>query len=135
MGVFENAFKRELGKNTAKTASNLLFGDKWSTPYRRKDAARENDRNLLLQSNPNFIREQLELTYKLIGIIKPKVILFFTSLCKDLIYGADRWVNPRSNRDGVYTLNGTNIPVIFCEDITTLDTVEQRNLIRQIKTL
>lgn len=41
MGVFENAFKRELGKNTAKTASNLLFGDKWSTPYRRTDAARE----------------------------------------------------------------------------------------------
>lgn len=41
MGVFENAFKRELGKNTAKTASNLLFGDKWSTPYRRTDGRAE----------------------------------------------------------------------------------------------
>lgn len=113
------------------------FADQCGLPYTQINLlyARENDRNLLLQSNPNFIREQLELTYKLIGIIKPKVILFFTSLCKDLIYGADRWVNPRSNKDGVYTLNGTNIPVIFCEDITTLDTVEQRNLIRQIKTL
>lgn len=41
MGVFGNAFKRELGKNTAKTASNIIFGDRWSTPYRRTDTARE----------------------------------------------------------------------------------------------
>lgn len=41
MGVFDNAFKRELGKNTAKTVSNMVFGDKWSTPYRRTDARAE----------------------------------------------------------------------------------------------
>lgn len=113
------------------------FADQCGLPYTQINLlyARENDRGLLLQSNPDFIREQLELTYKLIGMIKPKVILFFTSMCKDLIYGADRWVNPRSNRDGVYTLNGTNIPVIFCEDITTLDNIEQQKLVRQIKFL
>lgn len=41
MGVIGNAFRRELGKNAAKTASNILFGDKWSTPYRRTNEARE----------------------------------------------------------------------------------------------
>lgn len=33
--IFGNSFKRELGKNTAKTVSNWIFGDSWSTPYRR----------------------------------------------------------------------------------------------------
>lgn len=41
MGIIGNAFKREIGKNTGKTVSNIIFGDKWSTPYRRADAARE----------------------------------------------------------------------------------------------
>lgn len=35
MGKFENAFKREMGKNTGKVLSNFLFGDKHSTPYRK----------------------------------------------------------------------------------------------------
>jgi hypothetical protein len=34
MGNFGNSFSRELGKNTGKVASNLIFGDKWSTPKR-----------------------------------------------------------------------------------------------------
>jgi len=41
MGIIGNAFKREIGKNTGKTVSNIILGDKWSTPYRRADAARE----------------------------------------------------------------------------------------------
>lgn len=35
MSIFGNSFKRELGKNTAKRVSNAIFGDKWSTPYKR----------------------------------------------------------------------------------------------------
>ena len=32
--MFKKSFFRELGKNTGKWASNKLFGDNWSTPYR-----------------------------------------------------------------------------------------------------
>ena len=35
MGTFENSLKRELGKNTGKFISNIIFGDRHSTPYRR----------------------------------------------------------------------------------------------------
>ena len=34
MGTSRNSFKRELGKNTGKFVSNIIFGDKHSTPYR-----------------------------------------------------------------------------------------------------
>lgn len=37
MGKLGNAFQREIGRNTGKFVSNLLFGDKHSTPYRRVD--------------------------------------------------------------------------------------------------
>ena len=40
MGIIENSFKRELGKNTAKVVSNLLFGDRHSTPSRRVESTR-----------------------------------------------------------------------------------------------
>ncbi len=33
-GIFGKSFKREVGKNTGKLVSNVLFGDKWSTPHR-----------------------------------------------------------------------------------------------------
>ena len=32
--MFKKSLFRELGKNTGKWASNKLFGDNWSTPYR-----------------------------------------------------------------------------------------------------
>ena len=35
MGIIDNSFKRELGKNAGKMVSNMLFGDSHSTPYRR----------------------------------------------------------------------------------------------------
>lgn len=35
MGSFFKAFWGEMGRNTAKRVSNSIFGDKWSTPYRR----------------------------------------------------------------------------------------------------
>lgn len=40
MGRIGDSFKREIGKNTGKFVSNLVFGDKHSTPYRRVDAER-----------------------------------------------------------------------------------------------
>jgi len=61
MGVFDNAFKRELGKNTAKTVSNIVFGDKWSTPYRRTDAAREKRAEAAMEhAEAQKIRQQAE---------------------------------------------------------------------------
>jgi len=35
MGIITKAFERELGKNAGKVLSNMVFGDKHSTPYRR----------------------------------------------------------------------------------------------------
>ena len=35
MSLFEKSFERELGKNTGKWVSNVVFGDRHSTPYRR----------------------------------------------------------------------------------------------------
>ena len=89
---------------------------------------RENDRDALMKVNPDFIREQLELTYDTIVELKPKAILFFTGYCKNLIFGKGRWVNPDTFDDGHYILNGTDIPVIFCEDITTMSGSSLDNL-------
>ncbi len=36
--MFKKSLYRELGKNTGKWASNKLFGDNWSTPYRFSNA-------------------------------------------------------------------------------------------------
>lgn len=41
MSDFGRAFRREFGKNTGKFISNVVFGDKHSTPYRRVDSARQ----------------------------------------------------------------------------------------------
>lgn len=89
---------------------------------------RENDRDVLMKVNPDFIREQLELTYDTIALLKPKAILFFTDYCKNLILGKGRWVNPETFNNGHYILNGTDIPVIFCEDITTMSGCSLDNL-------
>ena len=89
---------------------------------------RENDRDALMKVNPDFIREQLELTYDTITLLKPKAILFFTDYCKNLIFGKGRWVNPETFKNGHYILNGTDIPVIFCEDITTMSGSSLDNL-------
>jgi hypothetical protein len=95
--------------------------------------ARENDREKLLNCDHNFIREQLELTYETIQIIKPMAILFFGDYCKDLIYGAERWVDPKTEKNSAYHLNGVNIPVFFTNDVTTLTTSEHVDLIEKIK--
>lgn len=95
--------------------------------------ARENDRNKLLKADSNFIREQLELTYDTIVKLQPKAILFFTTYCKNLIFGADRWVNPDVVKNGAYILNGTNIPVFFCEDVTTLTPANRSGMIELVK--
>lgn len=94
--------------------------------------ARENDRNLLLNVNHNFIREQLELTYETILLIKPIAILFFSDYSKDLIYGKDRWVNPILSTLDCHVLNGTNIPVFFTDDITILEQQESQLLLNSI---
>lgn len=89
---------------------------------------RENDRDALMKVNQDFIREQLELTYDTIALLKPKAILFFTGYCKNLIFGKGRWINPETFNNGHYILNGTDIPVIFCEDITTMSGSSLDNL-------
>lgn len=95
--------------------------------------AREDNRDLLLDSDHNFIREQLELTYETILKIKPVAIFFFSDYCKNLIFGADRWVNPNSESNGSYILNGTNFPVFFTNDITSMTAIEQIELIRNVE--
>ena len=94
---------------------------------------RENDRDALMKVNPDFIREQLELTYDTIALLKPKAILFFTDYCKNLIFGKGRWVNPETFNNGHYILNGTDIPVIFCEDITTMSGRSIDNLVDVVR--
>ena len=111
-----------------------IFAEKAGKPYSHINLlyARENDRDLLLNCDHNFIREQLELTYETIKKINPVAIVFFTDYCKDLIYGADRWVNPASKLRESYILNGTNIPVFFTDDITTMDNNTQFSLVHKI---
>ncbi len=96
---------------------------------------RENDRDKMLKSDENFIREQLELTYETIRKINPLVIVFFTDYCRYLIFGADRWIDPVTEIDNHYIIRGTNIPVFFSDDITILDTVERGELINKIRKL
>ena len=97
--------------------------------------ARENNRDTLLKCNSDFIREQLELTYDTIIKINPIVILFFSDYCRNMIYGADRWVDPSSEKDGYYILRGTSIPIFFTDDITAIDDASRMSLIRKIKTI
>lgn len=111
-------FASQIGK--AYTQINLLY-------------ARENDRNLLLKCDHNFIREQLELTYDTILKIEPIAIVFFSDYCKEMIFGADRWINPNTEKNGSYILNGTDYKVFFTTDITLLNEVDKRNLIQIIK--
>ena len=115
-------FAAELGKTY--THINLLY-------------ARENDRNKLLETNPDFIREQLELTYETIVKINPKAVVFFTDFCKKLIFGPGRWTDQSSfnPRSGSFILNGTNIPIFFSEDVTTLDADSVDSLIYRMKEL
>lgn len=93
--------------------------------------ARENDRDLLVHCDHNFIREQLELTYDTILKINPVAIIFFTDYCKDLIFA--HWVDSNNSRAGSYILNGTHYPVFFTADITLLDETEKRSLIQKIQ--
>ena len=109
------------------------FAEKAGFPYSHINLlyARENDRDLLLCQDHNFIREQLELTYDTILNINPKTIIFFTVYCKDLIFA--HWVNPATEKSGSYILNGTNIPAFFTEDITTMDETTQFAFVQKIK--
>lgn len=93
---------------------------------------RENDRNAVMKLDGNFIREQLELSYNTIIKLQPKAIIFFTTFCKDLIFGKGRWVDQDSLSSGHYILNGTNIPVFFTEDITILKEEDLEELIENL---
>ena len=46
MGIFTRFLTRELGKNTGKVVSNLIYGDSWSTPHKliRNQNKKETDR-------------------------------------------------------------------------------------------
>lgn len=95
--------------------------------------ARENNREILLSLNSDFIREQLELSYETIIKIAPVAIVFFSDYCKDMIFGADRWVNPKTETNDHYILRGTNIPIFFSDDITVMDGSSRNSLLKKIK--
>lgn len=95
--------------------------------------ARENNREILLSLNHDFIREQLELSYETITKIAPVAIVFFSDYCKNLIFGADRWVDPKTETNGHYLLRGTNIPIFFSDDITVMDQSSRNSLLKKIK--
>lgn len=97
--------------------------------------ARENNRDLLLSCNNDFIREQLELTYDTIVKVNPLAIIFFSDYCREMIFGADRWVDPKTEKDGHFILRGTNIPIYFSDDITAIDDAQRMALLRKIKTV
>lgn len=86
-----------------------------------------------MQTNSDFIREQLELTYETIVKIQPVAIFFFGTITRDLIFGADRWVNPDTEKDGHFILNGTNIPVFFTEDIAFLQDADKAKLAESVR--
>lgn len=107
-----------------------MFAARFGKSYTQMNLlyVRENDRNSVLKMNPDFTREQLELTYETIVRLQPKMIVFFTDYCKKLIYGKDRWVYLDSWDTTHYVLNGTNIPAVFSEDINNLNEEELGNL-------
>ncbi len=111
-------FAAECGKGY--THINLLY-------------ARENDRDALLNSNSEFIREQLELTYDTILKIKPAAIIIFSTYCRTLIFGKERWLVPDTLLDGHFTLNGTNYPVFLENDITVISPDERNRIIKLVK--
>lgn len=113
-------FASKLGKGY--THINLLY-------------AREDDRNLLLHGNSDFIREQLELSYETIMKIAPVAILFFSDYCREMIFGAERWIDPSTEKYGHYILKGTTIPVFFTDDITIIDESSKFSLSNKIKRL
>jgi hypothetical protein len=111
------------------------FADQMNVGYTHINLlyARENDRDLLLKSNQDFIREQLELTYETIKKINPVAIIFFSDYCKSLIFGEERWISPKSEVDEHFRLKGTNFPVFFTDDISILNSTEQNELIQRIQ--
>ena len=58
MSKFGDSFKREVGKNTGKFVSNLVFGDKHSTPYRRVDGGGSSVRAEAAQARAEAARIQ-----------------------------------------------------------------------------
>ncbi|MCR5423457.1 MAG: hypothetical protein K6E93_01690 [Bacteroidales bacterium] len=58
MGKIGDSFKREIGKNTGKFVSNLVFGDKHSTPYRRVDGGSSGVRAEAAQARAEAARMQ-----------------------------------------------------------------------------
>jgi len=111
------------------------FADQMNVGYTHINLlyARKNDRDLLLKSNQDFIREQLELTHETIKKINPVAIIFFSDYCKSLIFGEERWINPKSEVDEHFRLKGTNFPVFFTDDISILNSTEQNELIQRIQ--
>lgn len=95
--------------------------------------ARENNREALLNTNSDFIREQLELTYDTILRLNPVAIVFFSKYCYQLIFGENRWIDPHSETHGHYILRGTSIPVFFSDDIMDMNYQSRERLIRAIR--
>lgn len=116
------AFTKDIGEDIPYAHINLLY-------------AREDNREYLLSKDSNFIREQLELSYDSIALTKPRVIIFFSKYCKDLIFGADRWIDPNSHNEesDSYFLRGLNIPVLFTEDLNILSNIDVDKIEQRVK--
>lgn len=59
----------------------------------------------------------------------------FSDYTKDLVFGKERWINPDSFYDGHYTLNGTNCPVFFCNDIVTMSDNDKNSLVSLLRAI
>lgn len=107
MGIIDNSFKRELGKNAGKVASNLLFGDMHSTPYRRVDSAKAQKVNAKIEKQQ---KEQLLAidravlknidTVATIRISNNKDELLLQLLELSVQLKANRWYETLNNEEG-----------------------------------
>src|SRR5690606_24836186 len=59
MSLFGKSFERELGKNTGKWVSNVIFGDGHATPYRRAENRRQQKLNQQRIQEDNFHQQRL----------------------------------------------------------------------------
>jgi len=60
MGKVSDSFKRQIGRDAGKVASNLLFGDKHSTPFRRVDSQAKKRQTELEEKRMKIIQEKAE---------------------------------------------------------------------------
>lgn len=93
MGDFGRALKREVGKNTGKFISNVVFGDKHSTPYRRIEPSyrlREREARSKERAREQSLRQQrIEETVRANDIKEKEVKARIREVEKQRLYALD----------------------------------------------